>query len=406
MSHTLTIWREGTLSVMIGCDTTPASGPIGGRAMKVNVRSFWRKDPVLFLSGLLALLSLLWVPPDRAYAGYLDFKVLICLFVLMLAVELLREAGWLDVAAQHVLRQAGSRRKLSVLLTAFAFFLSMLVTNDVALLTLVPLTLRITGDGHDAPLTVRLLVLQTLAANIGSMLTPVGNPQNLYLYAHGSMTWPVFWGAVWPVGLAGGLLLGLLALLGPDRPLPQGPHPPKLSPGAAPLAGLILFAAAVLCVFGVLPAWLLLAGALLIVLPLRPASLARVDYALLLTFAFFFVFVGNVSRIDAVARWLGGMLASPAQVILTGSLASQVISNVPAAILLSGFTTRWAELLRGVNVGGCGTLVASLASLITWRLYSRTASASCERRRFLLVFSGLNALFLAVLLAVALLAPF
>jgi hypothetical protein len=129
----------------------------------------------------------------------------------------------------------------------------MLVTNDVALLTLVPLTLRVTGDGHDAPLTVRLLVLQTLAANIGSMLTPVGNPQNLYLYAHGGMTWPVFWGAVWPVGLTGGLLLGLLALLGPDRPLPQGPSPPKLSPGAAPLAGLILFAAAVLCVFGALP---------------------------------------------------------------------------------------------------------------------------------------------------------
>lgn len=194
--------------------------------MKVRVRSFWHKDPVLFLSGLLAFLSLLLVPPDRAYAGYLDFKVLICLFALMLAVELLREAGWLDVTAKHVLRRAGSRRKLSVLLTAFAFFLSMLVTNDVALLTLVPLTLRVTGDGHDAPLTVRLLVLQTLAANIGSMLTPVGNPQNLYLYAHGGMTWPVFWGAVWPVGLTGGLLLGLLALLGPDRPLPQGSPPP------------------------------------------------------------------------------------------------------------------------------------------------------------------------------------
>ena len=374
--------------------------------MAGNVWSFWRKDPVLVLSGLLALLSMLWVPPDRTYASYLDFKVLICLFVLMLAVELLREAGWLDAAARLVLRRAGCQRRLFVLLTAFTFFLAMLVTNDVALLTLVPLTLRISGAAGDARMTIRLLVLQTLAANIGSMLTPVGNPQNLYLYTHGGMTWPAFWGAVWPVGLAGFLWLGLLALLGPDRPLADVLEQTGSRKKAVPIVGLILFGAAVLCVFGVLPAWLLLAGALLAVLPLRSASLVRVDYALLLTFAFFFVFVGNISRLEAVARLAEGMLASPAQVILAGSLVSQVISNVPAAILLSGFTDRWPELLRGVNVGGCGTLVASLASVITWRLYSRTAPAPGERRRFLLVFSGLNALFLALLLAVALLAPF
>ncbi len=362
-----------------------------------------RRDPVLSISGLLAILSAFLIPPDRDYLSYIDYKVLICLFALMIAVELLQEARLFSAAAGLLINRVHGLRRMMLVLTAMTFLSSMILTNDVALLTFVPLTLIIGRVLDDRKALIRMVVLQTIAANAGSMLTPIGNPQNLYLYAHGGMTWTDFWSAVWPVGLAGGILLVLCIAVAPDASLQARLQAVSVRRDRNLVLSLLIFPMAVACVFGLYSEWLLLAAVLLLLLPLQRKVFLRADYALLLTFVFFFVFIGNISRLPMLRDAAVHLLNSPRRVILAGSLLSQVISNVPAAILLSGFTGYWRELLRGVDVGGCGTLIASLASVISWRLFSREETAPQIRSRYLAVFGGYNLIFLAVLLAVALL---
>jgi len=277
----------------------------------------------------------------------------------------------------------------------------MILTNDVALLTFVPLTLIIGRVLDDRKALIRMVVLQTIAANTGSLLTPIGNPQNLYIYTHGGLAWADFWSAVWPIGLAGGVLLVLCIAVAPDASLQARLQAEPIRRDRNLVLSLILFPLAV-CVFGLFSEWLLLAAVVILLLPWQKKIFLRADYSLLLTFVFFFVFIGNISRLPALRDTTVHWLNSPFRIVLAGSLLSQVISNVPAAILLSGFTVHWRELLRGVDVGGCGTLIASLASVISWRLFSREEAAPQARSRYLAVFSGYNLIFLIVLLAAAL----
>ena len=361
-----------------------------------------KRDPVLTGAAALALLSMLLVHPDLEYLSYLDFKVLICLLVLMLAVELFQEARLFSTIAASLLNHVSGLRRLTLVLTALTFVSAMFLTNDVALITLVPLSLLVFDLLEDTGAVIRVIVLQTVAANVGSALTPFGNPQNLYLFAHYDLTFASFLEAVLPVGLAGGVLLILLIMLSPDRSLQATVRPVRIIRGRGLVLGCILFPVAVACVFGVLSEWLLLGLAVLLLLPLRPRMLLKADWALLLTFVCFFILIGNISRFEVVRSFFGQLLAGPQSVLLAGAGLSQVISNVPAAILLSGFTDQAGQLLRGVNIGGCGTLIASLASVITYRIFSREAARGHDKRRFLLVFTGYNVLFLVVLLGAGL----
>ena len=358
-----------------------------------KLKTFLKREPILVIAALAAVLSSIPVPPDAAYLGYIDFRTLALLYALMVVSAGLRQAGALEAMTHLVCRRAGSARALAVTLVSVTFFSSMLITNDVALLTFVPFTLvllGLTGRGQDVILVV---VLQTAAANLGSMLTPVGNPQNLYLYTHYALSAGDFFRITAPLWALSLLLCLLGCLL-----LPRVKLAPELGEAPRPDRKLLwlylgLFALCLLSVFRLLPWGALLAVLAAALLILDRKALLRADFLLLLTFVAFFIFAGNLARLEAVEALLRRLLAG--REYWTALLASQVISNVPAALLLSGFTDSARELLLGVDVGGLGTPVASLASLISLKLYSRSQEA--KPGKFLLVFLLVNVLLLALL---------
>ena len=360
--------------------------------------AFFRRETVLTLSLLLAALSMLLVAPDASYAAYVDWDVLALLFSLMAVVAGLKRCGVFERLSRTLARSARNLRRLTLLLAFSCFFSSMLITNDVALLTLVPLTAALLA-GQPGPL-LYAVSLETIAANLGSMATPIGNPQNLYLYAHYGMAAGDFVRATLPLTAASLLLVALACL--PIRPAPlTAPAKVQANEPAVPAWRPALYGLQFLCcllaVFKLLPklaCFALVLGSLLV---FDRRALRQVDYALLGTFLCFFVFVGNLGRIDSVRQLLTDVVRG--QELEAGLLASQVVSNVPAALMLSGFTEDATALMRGVDIGGLGTLIASLASLISFKLYVKTPGA--RTGRYLAVFTGMNLVFLAILYALA-----
>lgn len=360
-----------------------------------------RRDLVLSITtALAAVLSLFKLPS----AADLDFKVLITLFNLMIVLKALEHLSLLDTIAIRLLRQLGSERRVALGLVTLSFFSAMLITNDVALLTLVPIALIIGHRGHYC--VVRTIVLATLAANIGSSLTPMGNPQNLYILTRYNLSAASFFSVVAPFSALGGLWLIWLSSRLPVRRLsldldsPNHPHPLQLLPWLA------LFSLNILSVFNLISDRLTLGVVLAATLLLRPKLLMAIDYGLLATFIGFFIIVARLSEIPAVISLMSALLASPVSVYLSSLLLSQVISNVPGAILLSGFTESWRPLLLGVNVGGMGTLIASLASVISYRIFLKDhpGEAKAYLKSFimynaagLLLFGGLGAVFVWLL---------
>ena len=344
-----------------------------------------KKQPVLAASFLAAAVTMFIVPPDRGYSGYINRTVLIQLFSLMTAVAGLRSLGIFERVTDTLLEKAGTIRRLGQIFVLICFFSSMIVTNDVALLTFIPLTL-IALKRADRKSLILTIVLETAAANLGSMLTPVGNPQNLFIYDNYKLTAGVFIKTMAPSGTASLVILMLLTLLLPkDKCTVTEKHTEKIS--AAPLAGyILLFAVCLLTVFRKVPDLACLAAAVVCALIFDRRLLAKVDYALLATFVCFFVFVGNIARIDAVGGFFSGIMKG--RELIVSAALSQIISNVPAAVMLSGFTGSGTKLLLGVNLGGLGTLIASLASLISFQFYRKTENA--DQVRYIAVFSAVN----------------
>ena len=367
-----------------------------GMNMK-KLMDYLKGEAVLAVSLLAALLSMAVVPPDAAYAGYVDWDVLMLLFALMAVVAGLKRCGVMDRICDMLVARAGSCRALGMALVLACFFSAMLVTNDVALITFVPLTVALLASKPGQ--LICAVSIETIAANLGSMATPIGNPQNLYLYAHYEMPMGQFLRAVGPLTVASLVLVLALCLLLSGEKLAA----PSQRAEAKPMDMRVLylhgaqFAVCLLSVLGVMPKWASFALVLASMLVYDRSLLLQVDYALLLTFVGFFVFVGNLGRVEAVSSLLGGVIAGREMEI--GILASQVISNVPAALMLSGFTQDAAALMRGVDLGGLGTLVASLASLISFKLYMRAPGAKAGR--YLGVFTAMNIASLAVLYVLA-----
>lgn len=360
-----------------------------------RIKDFVKQELTLCAAFLAALVSCFFVPPDAAYWGYLDFRTLALLYCLMVVVAGLRHAGAFTVLAHRLCAKAGSVRAMGLTLVLLCFFSAMLITNDVALLTFVPFAVVVLGMAHQEKELIWVVVLQTVAANLGSVLTPVGNPQNLYLYSRFDLSMADFLSATGPLWLMSLLAVILLSLRLPGDRV-------KVFLGEAPgmdKKGLALyFALFLLCLLVVLRLirWQWMLGILVLtLLILDRRRLLKADFLLLLTFVCFFVFSGNLARIGAVEALLRRLLAG--RELLTAALTSQVISNVPAALLLSRFTGAARELLLGVNIGGLGTPVASLASLISLKLYSHSQHASTGK--FLAMFSLVNFGMLALLLA-------
>jgi Na+/H+ antiporter NhaD/arsenite permease-like protein len=274
----------------------------------------------------------------------------------------------------------------------------MLVTNDVALLTFVPFAVVVLGLAHQEKELVWVVVLQTVAANLGSMLTPVGNPQNLFLFSYYNFSMAQFIMATLPVWALSLVLVLMLCMKLPRAHV-------EIFLGEEPILHrkkLALYAALfVLCMLEVLHVirWELMLGIIaLVLLVWDKKRLMHADFLLLLTFVCFFVFAGNLARLEPVKNALSALLSG--RELFCGIGASQVISNVPAALLLSGFTEKGKELLLGVNIGGLGTPVASLASLISMKLYSHSESASLSA--FMKCFLAVNFALLIVLTLFAL----
>lgn len=364
---------------------------------QTRIAAFVRKNTVLLIALALAVLSIALVPPDEAYAGYYDLKTLCCLFGTLAVVCALKNIHFFSILAQHIIVLTGSERTAALALVYITFIGSMLIANDMALLTFLPLgyyVLHRTGKEHCMAI---VFILQNIAANLGGMLTPFGNPQNLYLYSHFQIPGGEFVSIMLPPFLLSIALITLCCFLIPRDPLQIRGERAALPKGRTALY-LALFALAIAIVFRGVPYWL---GLIVIPAALLLAdrkALAMVDYPLLLTFCFFFIFSGNLARIGAVRAFFGGLLEK--NTLLVSVLSCQCISNVPSAILLSQFTENYPALLVGVNIGGVGTLISSLASLITFREYQKHNPGTALR--YLLVFSAFNFAFLFVLTAFSL----
>ena len=358
--------------------------------------AYLKREKVLLIALALALMSMLVMPPDAGYAGYVDVRVLALLFCLMLLVKGFQSIGLFDWLIGRVFGKVKDLRLMSQLLVLTCFFTSMVITNDVALITFVPfaiMALRLCGQQKHI---IRVVVLQTIAANLGSMATPIGNPQNLYLFSVFGMSVGAFFLTMIPLALFSLLLIVLATLMIPHEPVRMTlPDQAAALPRRELIVYTALFAVNLLVVFRVLPWVAALAVTVAGVLLLRQARLLRqVDYALLLTFVGFFIFVGNLGRVEAISTWLQQALTG--REVLLSALMSQALSNVPAALLLSGFTGNYAALLAGTNIGGLGTLIASMASLISYKLYA--AEPDAQKGRYLLVFTAYNFAGLAILL--------
>ncbi len=375
-----------------------------------KIVNFAKKETVLFAAVLLAFGSMVCVPPDMQYLSYIDYRVLALLFCLMTVMEGFKSTGFFAAVAGKLLEKVKTFRQLYLVLVFLCFFTSMWITNDVALLTFVPFTvlvLRMTGLEQEM---IPVIVLQTIAANLGSMTTPVGNPQNLYLYSISGMGIGAFLQIMGPLTLISAGLIFLICLIHKDFPIRQGMLGKEIvgvrKAGENQVLA-VLFFISLLSVFRIL-SWKLL---LLIVLASCIGIKAfckekylplKADFGLLLTFVAFFIFIGNMGRICAVREVLSQILNG--RELLISFLCSQMISNVPAAILLSGFTQEYRGLLQGVNIGGLGTLIASLASLISYKFFaaeSEQTPAAATRGRYMLTFTIWNVGMALVLLAAA-----
>lgn len=363
--------------------------------MLERVKAFIKRETVLCIAAICAAASMFWIPLDAEYLGYIDFRVLCLLLCLMAVVAGFKGVGAFQWLTYQLLRRISSGRVLAITLVLLPFFSSMLVTNDVALLVFVPFTLGLLTQLNYERSMIPMMVLQTVAANLGSMATPVGNPQNLYLYAVYNLTAKDFFSVTLPLTGVSLLLLCAASLPIMTKVLPeQNFKDEKISSVKELVIYAALFVLCLLTVFRVMPyqvTTVLIVGVLLVV---RRELLKEIDFMLLATFVCFFVVSENLGRIDGIRSFLQQLLNG--STLLTAVGASQVISNVPAAVLLSGFTDQWRDLLAGVNIGGLGTPIASLASLITLKLYLRWPGA--DTLRFLGFFTITNIIGLCVLL--------
>ena len=364
-----------------------------------KVLEFIQNEIVLILSALAAVISMILVPPDASYIGYINLGVLALLFCLMIVIAGITKLGVFEVLSQRLLSKAGSLKRLALILVLMCFFASMFITNDVALLTFVPFTVMVLRFAGEKRL-IYVIVLQTVAANLGSMLTPMGNPQNLYLYSYFGVDTAEFFKITLPLVCLSGLMIIIFILLIRNKQIDiTFTEKAVIQDKKRLIAYLLLFAACLLAVLKVIHYGIAFFVIVIVVLFLDKSLFKRVDYPLLLTFVCFFIFVGNLGRIEAVQRLVSSLIAG--RELLFSALLSQIISNVPAAVMLSGFTKNYQALIAGTNIGGLGTLIASLASLISFKLYAKTDGA--KPGLYLGVFTIINVWFLAVLLGVGLL---
>lgn len=371
-----------------------------------KIISFIKREPVLFAAILLALLALIFIRPSPSLClEAIDFRTLAILFSLMIVIKAFQSQNFLNIIAARLLRLCNSQRSLYFLLTYLVFFSSMFVTNDVALLTFVPITLLIfTRIGMPA---LTIVVLETLAANLGSCITPMGNPQNLYLFSYYGFSAGQFFLLTAKIAVPSFLILAVSILFITRKKQNEAEAikgnllQSQLSFLTVDFRTLFYAADFIIClltVFHLVNYLIMLGFTILVMLICNFRLFKKVDYSLLLTFCGFFIFTKSLSTVQVFSDFIKSMLSSPVKTYLTSIITSQVISNVPAALLLSGFTSNGDMLLLGVNVGGLGTLIASMASVISFKLYSNSEEGhSTVGKKYFGIFTIYNMILLVIL---------
>lgn len=363
-----------------------------GRAVE-----FIKGNTVLLIAFAAAAVTSVAVPPDAEYAGYFDLRTLTCLFCTLAVICALKNISFFTVTAERIVSATGNIRRAVIAIVVITFIGSMLIANDMALLTFLPLGYRVLESSGQKKYMIFTFIMQNIGANLGGMLTPFGNPQNLYLYNKFGIPTGEFMGIMAiPFATATALIILCCLIFVKSEPITVSIKSEKALPVGRTALYLALFAFSIVIVFRIVPYWV---GLILIPAVLMFAdrkALASVDYGLLLTFVCFFIFSGNMSRIAPISRFLSSVLQK--EPLTVSILSCQVMSNVPSAILLSGFTDNYRALLYGVNIGGTGTLIASLASLITYRQFC--AEAPEKKRKYLAAFTALNSVFLVIMAVV------
>ena len=367
-------------------------------ALLARVGAFARKNTVVLIAFCAAVITSLIVKPDAEYIGYFDFKTLTCLFCVLAVVCALKNISFFYILARKVVICFKNARMSVLALVYITFIGSMLIANDMALLTFLPLGYFVLSSTDKKKYMAFTFIMQNIAANLGGMLTPFGNPQNLYLYTKFNIPTGEFMRIMLlPFVVSIALITLCCVIFVKPEPLSLSDEKVSLDPKRTALY-LVLFALSIIIVFRFIPYWIGLIIIPAVLFFVDRKALKSVDYGLLLTFVFFFVFAGNMARIDIVRNAFSFLLEK--NTLLVSVLSCQGISNVPSAILLSQFTDNYRALLVGVNIGGVGTLISSLASLITFREYSSHEPA--KTLRYIGMFSLFNFGFLLMLTAIML----
>lgn len=360
----------------------------------VATYAFIKKEAVFSIAAILAIVSLIVVKPGFDFVEGIDFRTLVLLFALMAVVAGLQRQSLFTRIGNALIERIESSRVMYLILVLICFVSSMVLTNDVALITFVPFSIMILPMAGLKKRIPIIVILQTIAANLGSALTPLGNPQNLYLYNISKMSTGEFilWMLpFWCISLV--LVVVPIFFLGNEPIDRQSGHDLPKANMKKQILYLVLFALCLLCVLKVLDYRILMAIVVICVAAMDRHTLLRVDYVLLLTFVGFFIFIYDMKQIPSVVTWISSVVSG--REFLVGVLSSQIISNVPAAILLSGFTDNLKVLLLSVDAGGLGTLIASMASLISYKLYSMSKDSNSSK--YMAKFTAFNVAYLVII---------
>jgi Na+/H+ antiporter NhaD/arsenite permease-like protein len=360
-----------------------------------NIKQFIKREPVLIISFIAAAFTSFIVSPSAEYISYIDFKVLAILFCLMAIIAGFKKIGLFNVLAQRMTEGAKRSRTLRLTLVLICFFSSMLVTNDVSLITFVPFAVLVLTITQQKEYMIYVITMQTIAANLGSMLTPVGNPQNLYLYSFYGISTPEFFGITFPITAAGLVLVVLFSCLGKNESINVSyERKERVNSYKELIMYLMLFLLSLCTVFHLVDYKITVIVVFAVILFCDRKIFREIDYGLLATFVCFFIFVGNVGNIEYIKAGLSSLIEK--KELIYSVLLSQIISNVPAAVLLSAFTENYEALIAGTDIGGLGTIIASLASLISFKQYAAVEGA--RPIKYLGIFTIFNVLILIVLL--------
>ncbi|MBE5743620.1 MAG: citrate transporter [Clostridiales bacterium] len=364
-----------------------------------KIWAFAKKEVVLSVAIVAAIITCFFVPIDAEYLNYFEYKTLIALFCMLAVVAGLKNTSVFEFVSRKLIALFKTRRAVIYTLVYGTFLFDMIVANDMSLITFLPLTFLVLHTTGNDKYLAYTFILQTVAANMGGMITPYGNPQNLYLYSFFNIGITEFFSILLPQALTVALGLFIAVLFVKNDKL-QLINDEKIVVKKKELIVYgVLFVFVILSIFRVVPHLITLALVIITILIVDIKRFKYVDYALLATFCVFFVFSGNIARIDAVRELIETIVTE--NTLIAGIVSCQFISNVPTAIFLSKFTTNYPDLLIAVNIGSLGIIISSLASLITLKEFLKHQPK--KLKMYMGLFTLVNTSFLIVLMTLTLL---